>query len=126
MRDHMARALGAATVLYSAAIMIRPRWLAGPCGLAETDGSVSTGTAVLVRAIGARDTALGAAIVFAPTPVARRTALWCRAAADLSDAVLFGAAQQDPARRAKIAAVAGGWAALNAAAAQSLTGRPHS
>ncbi|MER5950288.1 hypothetical protein ABT127_30000 [Streptomyces sp. NPDC001904] len=91
--------------------------LAKPCGLSEPDGSVSAPTGLLVRAMGARDTAIGTAMLLAKTPSASRTAAACRIASDLSDAALFGAFLPDVAARKKAAAVAGGWGLLCALAA---------
>lgn len=117
MPSAMPRALGAVTAAYSVAIMIRPVWLAKPCGLTQADGTVPASTALLIRAVGARDAALGTAMLLAPDTRSLRAATLCRAAADLSDAVLFGAALTGRARRWKVAGFAAAWGTLCAAAA---------
>ncbi|MFE2377520.1 hypothetical protein [Streptomyces sp. NPDC059398] len=108
---------GAATVAYGVGTMVRPVWLARPCQLTGRGGSVPAPTALLVRAMGARDAAIGTAMMVAKNTSARRTATVCRVVADLSDAVLFGTQLPDPAARRKAAAAAGAWAALCTAAA---------
>ncbi|MFB7651568.1 MULTISPECIES: hypothetical protein [unclassified Streptomyces] len=111
------RILGAATAAYSAAIIIRPVWLARPCGLISADGAVPASTGLLIRAIGARDVAIGIAMLTAGDPPARRTATACRVAADWSDAALFGTLLPDTERRLKVAGFAAAWGALCAVAA---------
>ncbi|MGR8007024.1 hypothetical protein [Streptomyces hypolithicus] len=107
------RALGAATAAYSAAIAVRPEWLARPCGLAlEPDGSVPRETGLLIRAIGARDAAIGVAMVVASDDSARRTATLCRVAADVSDALVFGTLLDSRPARAKVVGFALTWGAL--------------
>lgn len=107
------QALGAATALYSAAIIVRPEWLAKPCGLRlDADGRAPRETRLLIGAIGARDAAIGAAMTCAPGSRSRQTATGCRIAADLSDAALFGTLLPDRKARAKVVAFATAWAAL--------------
>lgn len=107
------QALGAATALYSAAIIAKPEWLAKPCGLRlGADGSAPRETRLLIGAIGARDAALGTAMVCAPDTRARQAATGCRIAADLSDAALFGALLPDPKAKAKVVAFATAWAGI--------------
>ncbi|MFI8363627.1 hypothetical protein ACIGD1_26095 [Streptomyces sp. NPDC085612] len=85
------RLLGAATALYSVAIMVRPEWLARPCDLPlDSDGRPPLQAGLLIRAIGARDTAIAIAMTVADTESTRRSATWCRVAGDTADAVLFG------------------------------------
>lgn len=110
------RVLGAATAAYSVAIMVRPGWLAKPCGFTSHDGTVPAPTALLIRAIGARDTAIGIAMLCASHPQALRAVTLCRVAADLSDAALFGTALKGRARRTKIAGFAVAWGTLCAGA----------
>ncbi|QTA36703.1 hypothetical protein JHY03_69180 (plasmid) [Streptomyces sp. CA-256286] len=117
MPGAMPRVLGAATAAYSVAIMIRPVWLARPCGLTQADGTVPGSTALVIRAVGARDAALGTAMLLAPDPRSLRVVTLCRAAADLSDAALFGAALTGRARRLKVAGFAAVWGTLCAVAA---------
>ncbi|MFD5805754.1 hypothetical protein [Streptomyces sp. NPDC127020] len=110
------RFLGAATAAYSAAIMVRPVWLARPCGLINAAGAVPASTGLLIRAIGARDFAIGLAMLTAGDPSARRTATACRIAADWSDAALFGSLLPDTQRRLKVAGFAAAWGVLCAVA----------
>jgi len=109
--------MGAATAAYGLSTVVRPAVLAKPCHLTEPDGSVSAPTALLVRAMGVRDTAMGTAMLLAKTPSASRMASTCRIASDLSDAALFGTLLPVVAARKKAAAVAGGWGLLCALAA---------
>ncbi|MGW6463587.1 hypothetical protein [Streptomyces rubiginosohelvolus] len=117
MPKAMPRVLGAATAAYSVAIMVRPVLLAKPCGLTHADDTVPAATALLIRAIGARDAAIGTAMILAPDSSSLKTATACRVAADLSDAALFGTALTGWSRRLKVAGFAVAWAALCAAAA---------
>ncbi|MEV6400383.1 hypothetical protein AB0M39_37315 [Streptomyces sp. NPDC051907] len=107
----LAWALAAATVLYSAAIVARPVWLAKPCGLADIDGSAPSSTALLIRAIGTRDIAIGTAMLLAADVQTLRTVTACRAASDFGDAALFGAALSG-ARRWKVAGFVASWGVL--------------
>ncbi|MET9887327.1 hypothetical protein ABZZ20_30160 [Streptomyces sp. NPDC006430] len=108
------RVLGMATALYGVGIALRPRWLAAPCGLPmRADGSVPPATRVLVAALGARDAAIGAAMVAARDARSRRLVTACRIASDLSDALVFGTMPAgDRASRTKAAAIALSWGAL--------------
>ncbi|MFJ6512377.1 DUF4267 domain-containing protein [Streptomyces sp. NPDC091406] len=107
---------GAATAAYGVGVLVRPALMARPCGLDEEDGSVPPATALLIRAVGVRDAAIGLAMLVAREGSALRAATACRVAADLGDAALFGTQLPDPAARRKAAAVAGGWGALCAVA----------
>ena len=113
----VARVLGATTVAYSVAIIASPRVLAAPCGLTTATGGLTTATRVLVRAIGARDAAIGTAMMLAPPGRALRWVALARVASDASDAILFGTGLSTPAARTKAAVFAAGWATLCAAAA---------
>ncbi|MGW8744502.1 hypothetical protein [Streptomyces sp. NPDC055794] len=119
MGARLVRALGAATAVYSAAIMIRPVWLARPCALVDANGDVPASTATLIRALGARDVMIGTAMTVARDARASQTVSMCRVAADLSDAVIFGAVLSGQ-QRAKVAGFAAGWGALCAGAAAGL------
>lgn len=112
------RFLGAITAAYSAVIVVRPDVLARPCGLTELDGSVSAGVRTLVAGIGARDAAIGAAMMLAPRGTALRSAIAARVVADVADAVAFGTGLPDRGRRPKIAGFAMAWAALCAVSAR--------
>ncbi|MEU4173532.1 hypothetical protein [Streptomyces sp. NPDC026589] len=91
-------------------------WLAKPCGLVPADGTVPRSTALLIRAVGARDAAIGTAMALAPDIGVLRAATACRVAADLSDASLFGAVLTGRSRRLKVAGFAAVWGGLCAAA----------
>ncbi|GGS36445.1 MULTISPECIES: hypothetical protein [Actinokineospora] len=111
----LTRLLGAATAAYGAAIVVRPALLASPAGLTNATGEVPGGSQILVRAIGARDAAVGVAMLCAPPGPALRTAVAARVACDLSDAAVF-AALPEPDKRRKVVAVAVAWAVLCAIA----------
>jgi hypothetical protein len=113
----LTRVLGAATAAYSAAIIVEPRLLAKPCGLTTATGQVPPGTRALIGAIGARDTAIGVAMMSAARGRPLRVALAARVVSDLADAVLFGLSIKDRKARAKVAGFAAGWAAVCAASA---------
>jgi hypothetical protein len=68
--------------------------------------------AILVRAIGAGDVAIEAAMVCAPRGSALRTATATRVAADAADALVFGTQLDERDRRMKIGGFAAGWALL--------------
>jgi hypothetical protein len=108
------RILGALTTAYSIAIMLRPVLLARPCGLADgpDESSVPAGTGTLIGGIGARDAAIGTAMVLAPRGPALRTAIAARVFADATDALVFGFGLPERDRRQKVAGFAVGWAAL--------------
>lgn len=108
----LTRVLGAATAAYGVALLIRPAVLATPAGLTNANGVVPASTSILTRAIGARDTAIGLAMAFAPPGPARRTAVAARVASDLADAAVFGSALPEPDRRLTVAAIATGWGVL--------------
>lgn len=108
----LTRVMGAATAAYSVALLVRPAILAKPAGLANATGEVPAGTQILIRALGARDTAIGLAMAFAPPGAALRTAVAARVASDLADAAVFGSALPEPDRRKKIAGFAVVWGAL--------------
>ncbi|MCX2952778.1 hypothetical protein [Lentzea sp. NEAU-D7] len=113
----LTRVLGAATAAYSAAIIVWPKVLASPCGLTTATGKVRPEIRVLIGAIGARDTAIGVAMVCAPKGPALKAALAARVTADAADAVLFGTQLPERKARAKVAAFATGWAVLCALSA---------
>lgn len=113
----LTRVLGTVTAAYSAAIIVWPKLLARPCGLTTATGDVRPQTRALIGAIGARDTAIGVAMVCAPQGPALKTALAARVAADAADAVLFGTQLPQRSARTKVAAFAAGWAVLCALSA---------
>ncbi|WP_046468339.1 hypothetical protein [Allosalinactinospora lopnorensis] len=106
------RLLGAATIAFSTAFIVRPRLIAGPSGHTGPDGRVPRDTRLLMNAIGVRDIAIGAAMMCAPNGPALRAAVAARVASDLGDALVFGFGLPERAQRLKIAAAAASWAAV--------------
>ncbi|WP_086819691.1 hypothetical protein [Allokutzneria sp. NRRL B-24872] len=113
----LTRVLGAATAAYGIATAVRPQVLAKPCGLTTPSGDVTASVRTLITAIGMRDTAIGAAMLFAPPGRAQRVAVLTRVASDAADALVFGLTLPDRRARGKAAGVAAGWAALCALSA---------
>lgn len=111
-----ARVLGVLTVLYGLAVIVKPRLMATPTGVGEPDGSASRPAAILTRAVGVRDMAIGLAMVFAPAGAALYVALAVRIASDMSDAAIFGLSPGDPKTRMKVVVVAGVYGLLNVGA----------
>lgn len=116
MSATLTRVLGAATAAYGLALVARPEVLARPTGLVDEEGRVPGPTALLIRSLGARDAAIGAAMVLAGDRASRRLATACRIAADASDAVVFGTLLEEPDKRRKAVGVAAAWGVLCAAA----------
>lgn len=108
----LTRLLGAATAAYSGTIIAAPKVLAKPCGLTTATGDVPRPVRTLIGAIGARDAAIGAAMVLAPPGPALRTAVAARVASDTADALVFGLTLTDPVARRKVVTFALFWAAL--------------
>lgn len=108
----MTRVLGAVTAAYSAALVVSPRILAKPSGLLTARGEVSAPVRTLIAAIGARDVAIGSAMMFATPGTPLRTAVLTRVAADLADAAVFGLTLPDRTARRKVAVFAVCWATL--------------
>ena len=106
------RVMGAATAAYSLSTIVKPAIFARPCGLTDADGAVPPGVATAIRAVSARDVAASLAMVVAPAGPALDTAIALRAAADFSDAVVFGLLARDPKVRTKVLAVTVTWGAL--------------
>ncbi|WP_086849094.1 hypothetical protein [Amycolatopsis kentuckyensis] len=113
----LTRVLGAVTAAYSATIIAAPRVLAKPCGLTTPAGGVTAGVRTLIAGIGARDAAIGLAMLFAPEGKPLQVALAARVVSGAADAVVFGTGLPDRSARPKVAAFAAGWAALCAASA---------
>ena len=110
------RVLGAVTVGYSVAIIAVPKLLAGPCRMTDPTGSTPTPVATLIRAVGARDTAIGLAMMTAPPGLGLGVATACRVGSDLGDTVAFGVGLPDASTKLKIAGFAAAFAAVNAVA----------
>jgi hypothetical protein len=113
----LTRVLGALTAAYSGTIIAAPRVLAKPCGLTTPTGGVTAEVRTLVGGIGARDAAIGLAMVFAPAGRPLQVALAARVVSDAADAVVFGTSLPDRSARRKVAAFAAAWATLCAASA---------
>jgi hypothetical protein len=113
----LTRVLGAATAAYSVTIIAAPKVLAKPCGLTTPIGGVSAGVRALIGGIGARDAAIGLAMMLAPPGRPLQVALAARVASDAADALVFGTTLPDRSARKKVAAFAATWAALCAASA---------
>jgi hypothetical protein len=108
------RTLGVLTAAYGLATLVRPAILAKPSGLSAGEPSSSVST--LVRAVGARDIAIGTAMAMS-SGRAQQVALAARIASDLGDAVTWAfSSAPDPSARRKTIAVGVGWGALNAIA----------
>ncbi len=99
--------VGAATAAFSAALVVAPGVLIGPARLADTADTRS-----LVRALGARDTVTGLALMAAPAGRARRLATVARVLCDWTDAVVFPSALTGRGTGPLVAASAWGWGAL--------------
>ncbi len=99
--------VGAATTAFSAALVVAPGVLIGPARLVDT-----ADTRTLVRALGARDTLSGLAMMAAPPGRARRLAATARALCDWTDAVVFPPALSGRGTRGLVAASAWAWGAL--------------
>ena len=104
--------VGAATATFSAALVVAPRVLIGPSGLPDTPQ-----TRALVRALGARDTAIGLAMVAAPEGPVRALATAARVLGDCTDAVVLPSAVPDRRRATAVGVSAAAWGALALAAA---------
>jgi len=113
------RTLGVLTAAYGVATLVRPAILAGPAGLAGSDGQPSEPVSILVRAVGVRDTVNGVTVALAPAGAPLKLALAARIAADLGDAAVFGLSPGDPAAKRKAVVVGLAWGALNALALAS-------
>lgn len=108
------RAVGVGTALYGLAVTARPGLLARPSGLTDHRGEVAEHTATSLRPLALRDLASGAAMAFAPTDSALRTAALVRLASDFGDAALLSVTLPRE-RRVKAVAVSVGWGALTVA-----------
>jgi hypothetical protein len=102
------RLLGIGTAAIGAAVVVRPDALASACGLADSDGKVRPGVAMLCRAVGARDLTSGLSMTFAPSPDPLRMAVVGRATADISDAVVLDLLRGDSQTRSMVATLAAG------------------
>src|SRR5947209_15738659 len=102
--DRLPRVLGVLTAAYSVVIIARPEVLARPCGLTGPGGRASAAVRTLIGGIGARDVAIGTAMVLAKRGPALQTAVAARVFSDVADAVVFGLQLPDRGQRPKIAA----------------------
>lgn len=116
-RPTLARVMGGLTVVYSVAVLAKPKIFAKPCGLVDAGGEVPADVEPLIRSIAARDTFIGLAMVAAPAGAPLRWATGLRALSDLGDAAVLGSALPDTAARKKVIEVSGAWATACAVAA---------
>jgi hypothetical protein len=116
-RPGFARVMGALTVVYSVAVLAKPKVFAKPCGLLNPAGQVPADVEPLIRSIAARDTFIGLAMVAAPAGAPLRWATGLRAVSDLGDAALLGSSLPDKSARTKVIEVSGVWATACAVAA---------
>lgn len=103
--------VGAATATFSAALVVAPRVLIGPLGMPD-----SAQTRALLRALGARDAAIGLAMLTAPGGGARDLAAAARVLSDCADAAVLPSAVPDRGRAAVLRVSAAAWGALALAA----------
>ncbi len=113
------RTLGWVTAAYSAALIVRPKLLAAPCGFVDSRGEIPREVATVIAAVGARNVASGLAMALVPAGKPLQTALAVRVVADLSDAVIFAVGIPDTSRAWRIAGFAAVWGALCAASART-------
>ncbi|MCU1602573.1 MAG: hypothetical protein JWO22_3282 [Frankiales bacterium] len=103
--------MGALTLAYSVAVVVKPKVLAGPCGLTDELGEVPRDVAASVRAISTRDAIISAAMMVAPAGPALRALTTVRGLCDISDGVTLGL-PATPEVRKKVIAVGGAWGAV--------------
>jgi hypothetical protein len=99
--------VGAATAVYSAALVVAPGVLIGPSRLADTADTRS-----LVRAVGARDAGIGLAMMAAPPGRARRLATVARVLSDWTDAAAFAPTLSGRGTVGKVSGFATAWGLL--------------
>ena len=100
--------VGAATAVGSAVLVVAPRAFIGPARLADTADTRS-----LVRALGARDTGIGLAMMGAPPGRARRLATAARVLSDWTDVVTLPPALSGRGATGRVLAFASAWGALS-------------
>ncbi|MFD2091712.1 hypothetical protein [Blastococcus deserti] len=103
--------VGAATAAGSAALVVAPRIFLGPARLADT-----ADTRALVRAMGARDTGIGLAMMAAPSGRARRLATAARVLSDWTDVATLPPALAGRGAAGRVVGFASAWGALSLAA----------
>ena len=106
-----ARLLGAATLAYSAAVLVDPKVIARPCEMLDEDGLVPPAVATSLRAVSARDAVVSLLMLVAPAGPGLRTAVTVRAVSDLCDAAVFGS-RVSPGSRGKVVGVPLAWGLL--------------
>lgn len=116
------RLLGAATLVYSAAVLVDPKVIARPCEMLDADGQVPPDVATSLRAVSARDAVVSLLMLVAPPGPALRTAVTVRAISDLSDAAVFGA-RVSAASRVKVVGVPLAWGLLCLASRREMDGQ---
>jgi hypothetical protein len=111
-----ARIAGLLTLGYGAAIVVKPKLMARPCELTDSNGAVPAQTATMIRALGLRDAISGASLIAAPTGKALLVAGVLRSASDVGDGLLLSRTLPTPKAKKKAFVVATGWGALCAGA----------
>ncbi|SDP35243.1 hypothetical protein SAMN05660199_03704 [Klenkia soli] len=102
---------GAATVAYSAAILVKPDLMLKPGGMGRGQDHP-----LLTRMVGVRDAAVGLAMVLAPAGPVRRAVVGARVASDWGDALVMGIGLRGRDSRGKAVGVGVVWGALCLAA----------
>ena len=113
MSSTYSRAMSAGTAAYAVFALLKPRHLGRaltPSPLEQPDYDV------VARTYGARDLAISALAIAAPTTQARESAMFARIFLDLSDAATLTPRVRGKAAKAKVLGVTLIWATLNIAA----------
>ncbi|GAA1959353.1 hypothetical protein [Amycolatopsis minnesotensis] len=105
------KVLGVLTAAYGAAVLVRPATLTTPLDLDRGRG-VASSLAMLARAMGARDLAIGVAMAVAPAGKPATVAVGARVASDVGDAVIFGTGLAKRNLKVKAVTAASAWGAL--------------
>ena len=112
-----ARLLGGGSALYGLSVLVLPGSLARQCALEDAGSSTAR---LLAITFGVRDLVSGASILRARSRDELRTALFVRGLMDSGDAVACTLLLTDRGARARVAGVAGTWAALSFAVAATI------
>jgi hypothetical protein len=109
--------LGTGTAAYGLSVLAMPGSLAKQCALEDPDAPA---TRLLAITFGVRDLVSGVSILRARSRESLRTALLVRGVLDSGDAIACAVLLTNPGARARVAGVAGTWAALSFAVAAAL------
>jgi len=118
------RVLGALTAIYGTAVIVRPSVLTRPLQLSGDVAALPRSVRLLTAAMGAGDLAIGLAMLIAPAGRPLTVAVSTRIAADVSDAVIFGAGLPTRTTKCKAVAAATAWGAASAASLLGNRTRP--